>query len=205
MLLGIPFRPAAHLRTTLPAMSQPQPTPESFPVTLIAAVGSNLALGKNNALLWSLPADMAHFRSATRGAAVIMGRKTWESLPEQFRPLPGRTNIVATRRNGYPAHGAILAHSLEEALHAAKSLAVPVFVIGGAEIYAQAMPFAERLILTEVEDAPSGADAFFPAIDPSQWTLSERIRGADADPASGKPAFSFATYLLAGKGADSAR
>lgn len=151
--------------------------PESFPVTLIAAVGSNMGIGKNNSLLWNLPADMAHFRAATRGSAVVMGRKTWESLPEQFRPLPGRANIVATRRIGYRAQGAALAHSLEEALQTAKALSVPIFVIGGAELYAQAMPIASRIILTEIDQAPD-ADAFSRPSTPPSGRLNSASRRA---------------------------
>ena len=102
-------------------------------LSLIAALASNRAIGKDNELLWHLPEDMRHFRETTRGKPVIMGRKTWESLPESFRPLPGRHNIVVSRDPAYPASGATLAGSLADALRqaAAKSNAEEVFVIGG--------------------------------------------------------------------------
>ncbi|MDE2586521.1 MAG: dihydrofolate reductase, partial [Betaproteobacteria bacterium] len=135
-------------------------------VALIAAVGANGAIGLGNRLLWNLPEDMAYFKQTTQGRPVIMGRKTWESLPERFRPLPGRHNIVVTRNADYLAPGASVAHSLEAALTAAG--VGEVFVIGGAELYTQALARAHRLYLTEVADTPA-ADAFFPTVSPSQW------------------------------------
>ena len=133
-------------------------------LSLIAAIGKNRELGLNGQLLWHLPDDMRHFKAATAGYPVIMGRKTWESLPERFRPLPGRTNIVVTRQPGYAAEGAIVAGSLAEARIAAARApgADEVFVIGGGELYAAALPDADRLHLTLVDEAAE-ADAFFPA------------------------------------------
>lgn len=133
-------------------------------ISLIAALGARTrSLGKGGALLWSLPGDMKRFKALTTGHPVVMGRKTWESLPERFRPLPGRTNFVVTRDESYEAPGATVAYSLESALAQAK--AVPdndeVFVIGGGQIYAEALPYAERLYLTLVEDDAPG-DTFFP-------------------------------------------
>ena len=111
-------------------------------ISLIAAVAKNLAIGKDGQLLWHLPEDMRYFRETTRGKPVIMGRKTWESLPDVFRPLPGRRNIVISRNPAYDAPGATLAGSLEEAVRLAQDDA-EVFVIGGAEIYRQALPLAQ--------------------------------------------------------------
>ena len=113
-------------------------------ISLIAAVTPQGGIGKNNALLWHEPADQKHFRQVTMGCPVIMGRKTWDSLPERFRPLPGRQNIVITRQTDWQAPGAAVAHSIEAALGQVAS-AEKVFVIGGAEIYALALPLADEL------------------------------------------------------------
>lgn len=156
-------------------------------LTLIAAVAKNGAIGKDNRLLWQLPEDMRHFRETTRGAAVVMGRKTWESLPEKFRPLPGRRNVVVTRQASYAAPGAELAHSLDEALEKAGD--GTIFVIGGAELYAQALPTAQTLILTEVDLSPE-ADAWFPAIPATEWRESQRETRVSE---TGVP-FAFVTY-----------
>jgi len=138
-------------------------------IILIAAVASNGVIGKDNQLLWNIPEDMAHFKALTAGHAVLMGRKTWESLPERFRPLPGRRNIVISRQPDYVATGAELADSLENALRLASTAEV-LFIIGGAEIYAQAIGLANRLEITEVDLAPDG-DARFPEIDATTWTV----------------------------------
>ena len=156
-------------------------------LTLIAAVARNGAIGKDNGLLWKLPEDMKFFRETTQGATVIMGRKTWESLPPRFRPLPGRRNIVVTRQRHYVAEGAETAASLDAALERAGD--APTFVIGGAELYAQAMPRAVRLMVTEVDLAPE-ADAFFPPIPRDQWREVGRVPGTSG---SGL-AFAFVTY-----------
>lgn len=139
-------------------------------LSLIAAVAQNRAIGKAQKLLWHLPEDMRYFRETTRGKTVIMGRKTWESLPEAFRPLPGRRNIVVTRNPDYVATGATLARSLPEALSAASdnNNDNEIFVIGGAELYRQALPLAQRLYLTEVAENYAG-DAFFPEIPVQEW------------------------------------
>jgi dihydrofolate reductase len=129
-------------------------------LTLIAAVARNGVIGRDNQLLWRLPEDMQFFRQATLGHAVVMGRKTWQSLPERFRPLPGRRNIVVTRNAEFDAPGAECVASLDAAL---KPLAgdEEVFVIGGAELYALALPRAHRLLLTELDRDYEG-DARFP-------------------------------------------
>lgn len=139
-------------------------------LSLIAAVAQNRAIGKDQKLLWHLPEDMRYFRETTRGKTVIMGRKTWESLPAAFRPLPGRRNIVVTRNPNYVAAGATLAHSLPAALHlvASDNNDNEIFVIGGAELYRQALPLAQRLYLTEVAQSYAG-DTFFPEIPVREW------------------------------------
>ena len=129
-------------------------------LVLIAAVARGGVIGRGNALPWHLPADLRHFRETTRGAPVIMGRRTWESLPERFRPLPGRRNIVVTRQAGLRAEGAEVAADLPGAL-ALVAGAERAFVIGGAELYAAALPLADELELTEI-DADFDGDAHFP-------------------------------------------
>ena len=133
-------------------------------IAIIAALGANSrAIGRENGLLWHIPEDMKRFKALTTGHPVIMGRKTWESLPEKFRPLPARANIVVTRDLAYEARGASIAGSLEEAIAKAKKEegAVEIFVIGGGQLYAEALPIADRLYLTLVEDDKEG-DVFFP-------------------------------------------
>lgn len=169
-------------------------------LALIAAIASNRAIGRNNRLLWQLPADMRYFRETTRGKTVIMGRKTWESLPAAFRPLPGRRNIVVSRNPNYPASGAELATSLEDALRLTENAGSDdeIFVIGGAELYRQALPCADRLYLTEVQAAYDG-DVFFPPFSTAHWEETQRHPGGTAgSPASTEdpptPAFDFVIY-----------
>lgn len=133
-------------------------------IAIIAALGRNRELGRQGALIWSIRDDLKRFKALTSGHPVIMGRKTWESLPEKFRPLPGRTNIVVSRQAEYAAPGALAAGSLDAAIAAAKGAlgAEEIFIIGGAQLYAEALPFADRLYLTLIDDAQE-ADTFFPA------------------------------------------
>ncbi len=132
-------------------------------LVLIAAVARNGAIGRDNDLVFGDPADQKHFRAATMGCPVIMGRKTWDSLPERFRPLPGRRNVVVTRQKGWQAEGAERAGGLADAL-ALTAQSPKVFVMGGGELYALALPKADTLLLTEVEaDLPG--DTFFPTWD----------------------------------------
>ena len=159
-------------------------------ISLIAAVAQNRAIGKDNRLLWQLPEDMRYFRETTRGKTVIMGRKTWESLPAAFRPLPGRRNIVVTRDRHYVAEGATRAHSLPEAIAAAGD-AGETFVIGGAELYRQALPLAQRLYLTEVAQACEG-DVFFPEIPAADWQEVSRIEQRSESGIAGIAAVEFA-------------
>jgi len=157
-------------------------------IVIIAAVARNRVIGKDNRLLWNIPEDMAHFKALTAGHTVIMGRKTWESLPPRFRPLPGRRNIVISRQADYAAPGAELANSLENALKLASTVA-SVFVIGGEQIYRQAMAIADRLEITEVDLEPDG-DAWFPEIDAVDW----RETAKTTPPAPADTGFSFVTY-----------
>jgi dihydrofolate reductase len=130
-------------------------------VVLVAAMGRNREIGANNQLLWHLPEDLAHFKALTLGKPVLMGRKTWESLPPRFRPLPGRRNLVLTR--GPAIEGAEVVRSLDDAL-ALCSDAAELCVIGGAEVYALCLPRADRLELTEVDATYPEADSFFPQV-----------------------------------------
>jgi dihydrofolate reductase len=136
-------------------------------ISLVAAVARNGAIGKNNELLCRISEDLKFFKRTTLGSPVIMGRKTWDSIG---RPLPGRRNIVITRNTEWKADGAERAASLQDAVALVQN-APKVFVIGGAEIYAQAVPVADELVLTEI-DADFEGDAFFPAWDKSQFTAS---------------------------------
>jgi dihydrofolate reductase len=154
---------------------------------LIFARAANGVIGKNGTLPWHLPEDLAHFKRTTLGCPVIMGRKTWDSLPPKFRPLPGRLNIVVTRQSGWRAEGARHAGTLPEAL----TLCPPgsdVWVIGGAEIYAQTLPLAHTAVVTEV-DATFEGDAFAPQFGP-EWVEITRERHTST---TGLP-FSFVTY-----------
>ena len=157
-------------------------------LALIAACARGGVIGIDNRLPWHLPEDMKFFRETTRGKPVIMGRKTWESLPDAFRPLPGRLNIVVSRNPDFQAPGGTVVASLEVALAAAGDAEI-AFVIGGAELYRQALPLANRLLLTEIDRDYAG-DAFFPDFDRSVW--HETIRQAHVAE-SGLP-FSFVTY-----------
>jgi dihydrofolate reductase len=132
-------------------------------ITVLAAVGANLVIGRNGDMPWHLPADLAHFKAITMGHTLVMGRKTYDSIG---RALPGRRTIVITRQPGWHAPSVEVAHSLPEAF----SLAGPadVFVVGGGEVYREAMPFADQMLLTEIEQSPEG-DAYFPRFEADQW------------------------------------
>jgi len=141
-------------------------------LALIAAVGRNGAIGKDGSMPWQLKADLAHFRRTTLGCPVVMGRKTWDSLPTAFKPLPGRRNIVVTRNARWQAEGAEAASSLDNALVLLAG-SERVFVIGGGELYIQALPRADELVLTEIE-AAFEADTFFPAWDRKNFVEMSR-------------------------------
>jgi len=160
---------------------------------LIFARARNGAIGKDGVMPWHLPEDLAHFKQVTLGCPVIMGRKTWDSLPPKFRPLPGRTNIVVTRQADWQSTGATRAGSLQEAI-AQCANAPEVWVIGGAQIYAQALPFAHKAEVTEIELDVEG-DAFAPTFDPA-WQEVARERHLSAKDVG----YSFVTYQNTARG-----
>lgn len=164
----------------------------ALPVALIVAAADNGIIGRDNALPWNLPADLAHFRRQTLGKPILMGRLTFESIG---RPLPGRTNIVITRNPVYRAEGIKVVPSLAAALELAEDVALidgaeELMVIGGAQIYDLALPQAQRIYMTRVHIEPAG-DAHLPSIDWDDWTETTRARH-DAD--GEHPAYSFLEY-----------
>ena len=158
-------------------------------ITVVAAVARNGVVGKDNQLIWHLPEDMKHFRQLTMGAPVVMGRKTWDSLPERFRPLPGRRNLVLSRQPGWRADGAEVLPSLDAALALAAD-APRVFVIGGAQVWADAMPRADDLVLTEIDHDFDGDTCFPPRPEAFEETSRETHRAV----APNTFEFSFVTY-----------
>ena len=150
-------------------------------VTLVAAVARNGVIGRDGDLPWHLPDDLRHFKALTLGGTLVMGRKTYDSIG---RPLPGRTTVVVTRQPDWAVAGVTTAHSLEDALAAAAAADADTFVVGGAEIYALALPLADRLVITEVDQSPDG-DARFPDVDWSAWRQTAR---------EGHDGFAFVTY-----------
>lgn len=183
-----------HTRPSAPSAPAPDaPTPPSL--RLVVAYADNRVIGRDNTLPWRLPGDLAHFKRTTMGLPIIMGRKTWESLG---RPLPGRHNIVISRNPAFAAAGATITDSLDAALRAAAAAptaasagapATPqdttvtasrdaanpqtACIIGGAQIYAQALPLADEVVATEVHADVEG-DAHFPPLDPTQWRETQR-------------------------------
>ncbi len=149
-------------------------------ITVLAAVGANLVIGRDGAMPWHLPEDLAHFKATTMGHTMVMGRKTFEAIG---RALPGRRTIVITSQQDWYVAGVEVAHSLAEAF----ALAGPteVFVVGGGQVYREAMPFADQMMLTEIEQSPDG-DAHFPAFGPDHWHESARER---------HDGFAFVTYV----------
>jgi len=158
-------------------------------LTIIVAAGEANAIGKDNDLIWHLRDDLKRFKSLTSGHHIIMGRKTFESFP---KPLPNRTHIVITRQQDYKApEGVVIVNNLDDALDAARKDSQP-FIIGGGEIYKQAIGLADKIELTRVHATFEDADTFFPEIDISEWKeVSRTTHDADADH---KYAFSFITY-----------
>jgi len=145
-------------------------------IYLLAAVAANGIIGANGQLPWRLPEDLQHFKRLTMGHPIIMGRRTWESLK---RPLPGRENIVVTRNKGYEAPGAAVANSLEAALALCVDEPI-VFVIGGSQLFAESLPIAAGLVMTEIDKNYEG-DTRFPEYDRSRWKESQRERHVTAD------------------------
>ena len=153
-------------------------------LSLIAAISKNNCIGKNGELPWSLPEDMKHFKEVTMGKAVIMGRKTWESIPEKFRPLKGREYIVITRQENYTVpEGVHVFHSLDEAIN--KNKDQETICIGGGELYKQVMEKADILYMTYIDRTVNECDTFFPHIDLNLWKERER---------DDRDGFSFVTY-----------
>ena len=157
-------------------------------ITIIAAIAENNALGKDNQLIWHLPADLNSFKKVTLNHHIIMGRKTFESLG---KPLPNRTTIIITRNKNYKVDNCIVVNSLQEAIEAAKSDENP-YILGGAEIYKQALEIADKLDLTFVHHKFE-ADAFFPNIDLNIW--KEATREDFETDENNKYNYSFVTYL----------
>ena len=133
-------------------------------ISLVVAVAKNGVIGRDNTLPWRIPEDLKRFKALTMGKPVIMGRKTWDSLPK--KPLPGRTNIIVTRNPAFRAEGAIVVHSFNEAVE--KANADEIAVIGGEAIFAEALPIADIIHMTQVAASPDG-DAFMPLIDRAYW------------------------------------
>ena len=165
-------------------------------VSLVAAVARNGVIGRDGSIPWRLPEDMRHFRDLTMGHPVVMGRKTWESLPDRFRPLPGRDNVVVTRNPDWAAQGADRAASVEDALRLLDS-EPKVFVIGGGDIYGSALPLADELQLTEI-DAEIEGDTTFPDWDRAEFEEISREPHVAED---GTP-YAFVTYVRRAGGSD---
>ena len=140
-------------------------------ITIIAAIGNNNELGKDNQLLWHLPADLQRFKELTSGHPIIMGRKTYQSIG---KPLPNRTNIVVSRKEDWFEEGILIVPSLKEAIKHAKRIDTNAFVIGGGDIYSQMIDMADRLEITQVDFA-TDADTFFPKIDERIWQKTNEI------------------------------
>ena len=159
-------------------------------LALIAAVARNGVIGRDNDMPWHLPEDLKHFRESTMGHAVLMGRRTWDSLPPKVRPLPGRRNIVLTRQPGWQAEGAEAAVSLDAALALLQGQP-RAFVIGGVEVYARALPLADELVLTEIRQDVEG-DVRFPEFDRGRFVETLRRPQLAAAPQSLN--YDFVTY-----------
>ena len=174
------------------APTQKKKTNPKQELTIIVAAGEDNAIGKDNDLIWHLSDDLKRFKKLTSGHCIIMGRKTFESFP---KPLPNRTHIVITRQDKYQVpNGVIVVNSLDDALDAARSDSQP-FIIGGGEIYKQALPLADKLELTRVHATFDGADTFFPELNLSQWKEVSNTHH-EKDEKHNYP-FSFITYLKA--------
>lgn len=139
-------------------------------INIVVAIASNHAIGKANQLLWHLPEDLKHFKRITSGHPIIMGRKTYESIG---KPLPNRTNIVVTRDRNYTVENIEITHSLKEAIEKAQAIDEEVFILGGGELYRQAMELTDKIYLTVVHHEFEG-DTFFPEIDEEVWEESQR-------------------------------
>jgi len=149
-----------------------------MPLHMIYARARNGVIGNLGQLPWHLPEDLAHFKRTTLGQPVVMGRVTWESLPEKFRPLPGRSNVVVSRQTSFSAAGAQLASSLEAAMALFPTTEI-IWLIGGAQLYAQGLSIASQIVVTEI-DADYEGDAFAPLISSNDWTETHRTSHVSA-------------------------
>lgn len=156
-------------------------------ISAVVAMSENRAIGKDNQLLWHLPADLKHFKQITMAKPILMGRKTYQSIG---RPLPGRTNVVITHDENFKAEGCVVVHSIQAALDAVHDQD-EICVIGGAKLYQQMLPLVDRIYLTLVHQHFSG-DAFFPELNPAEWKEVERVECAADD----KNAHSFSMLVL---------
>lgn len=162
-------------------------------ISIVVAVGENNAIGRGGDLLWRLPKDMQFFKETTMGHNVVMGRKTYESIPPKFRPLVGRVNIVVTRQEGYEAPGCRVVQSVEDAIAFAKANEEDeLMVIGGGEIYRQLFDRADKIYLTKVLHSFDDADTFFPQLSPSRWRMVQMQRYS----ADEKHAYDFEFQIL---------
>lgn len=159
-------------------------------IAYVVAMDENRLIGRDNDLPWRLPDDMSWFRRQTIGKPCIMGRKTYDSLPERFRPLPGRLNIVVTRNRQYDAPGAVVVHSVDDALRAAGD-AEEIIIVGGADLFRRLLPVVDRLYLTQVHSAVEG-DVYFPEFDQTEWIEVHR----QAHPADERHAYAFTWRIL---------
>ncbi|WP_192821603.1 dihydrofolate reductase [Rufibacter sp. LB8] len=158
-------------------------------IGLVVAISENRVIGKDNQLIWHLPEDLKHFKRLTLGHPMVMGRKTFEAIG---KPLPGRTSIIVTRQADYVApESCLVATSVEEALQKALALDETVMVVGGGDIYQQALPFAEVVYLTLVHESFEG-DVYFPELEPDVWEITEQAEH-EADDRHAYP-YSFFTF-----------
>jgi dihydrofolate reductase len=160
-------------------------------IVLVVAIADNGVIGKDGKIPWHISEDLKRFKALTMGHTVVMGRKTWDSLPPRFRPLPGRRNIVVTRQDDWKAEGAWRVGSLQEALALCEESQVPdVWIIGGAQIYAEAEPLAQQVVVTELAHDYEG-DAHAPELSPSAWRETKRESHVSAKEGLN---YSFVTY-----------
>lgn len=169
-------------------MPAPILTPQSPILSILVAMASNRTIGINNTLPWRCPEDLRHFKALTLGHHIVMGRKTYDSIG---KPLPGRTTVVVTRNRDLKIEGCIIAHSLQEAI-AACAEDEEIFVVGGAELYAQALPLADKLYVTEIRQDVAG-DAHFPHFDKKLWLETSREKRSQETPQPLE--YHFVTYL----------
>lgn len=141
-------------------------------INIIVAMSNNFVIGKNNTLPWHLPTDLKYFKDTTNGHTVVMGRKCWESIPENYRPLPNRKNIVLSRNKDYVAKGATVINDLEQILSSNESNHKQIFIIGGAELYKEAFKYANKLFLTQIFQDVDG-DIILEGLNSKDWCLYE--------------------------------